>query len=287
MPQPAPGSAARLLRQGGPGRTALLLVLAIALAACSSPGGAAANGPATTTQAASPAASPAKLSVASTLDGHATLPLRIHWQAFPSAPAGDVSEIDFLIDGRLGWVEHNTPYFYGDNGNWLVTSFLTPGKHTFTVRVITANGHTATDTVKASVTTAPPPPATIAGMWTHTVTAAAQKKFASGNPGPTGRWRLRIDSTGWQLRDPTGGGSGVLIDVQYQTSGNVQLRPAIEYPPYPNNNNGGFCADVDPVWTWSYSVTDGGKTLKLRPVGHDPCGGRTAIFDGTWTRAGK
>ena len=53
------------------------------------------------------------LTVTSTLDGHTALPLRIHWQAFPSGPAADVSEVDFLIDGRLGWVEHNTPYFYG------------------------------------------------------------------------------------------------------------------------------------------------------------------------------
>ena len=157
----APGSAARLLCQGGPGRAALLLVLAMALAACSSPGGAAANGPATTSQAASPAASLAKLSVSSTLDGHSTLPLRIHWQAFPSAPAGDVSEVDFLIDGRLGWVEHNTPYFYGRDGNWLVTSFLAPGEHTFTVRAFTRDGRTATDTVKASACTAAPPPPAI------------------------------------------------------------------------------------------------------------------------------
>lgn len=91
----------------------------------------------------------------STLNGYSALPHLIHWQAFPSVAAVDVSEVDFLIDGRLGWVERNTPYFYGNDGNWLVTSFLTPGEHTFTVRVITANGQTATDTVQASVAPAP------------------------------------------------------------------------------------------------------------------------------------
>lgn len=39
--------------------------------------------------------------------------------------------MDFLIDGHQLWVEHNTPYFYGDDGNYLVTSFLKPGKHIF------------------------------------------------------------------------------------------------------------------------------------------------------------
>jgi len=215
----AEGYAPRTLRQAGAGRATLLLVLVVA--ACSSSPGAAGNEPATTGQTASIAASPGKLSVTSTLDRHTTLPVRIHWQAFPSAPASGVSEVDFLIDGRLGWVEHKTPYFYGDDGNWLVTSFLTPGEHSFTVRV----------------------------------------------------------------HDPTGG--GLLFDVGYGTARSLQMRPAIEYPPYPNSNNGGFCQDTDPLWAWTYSVGDNGKTLTLRPVGHDPCGDRIAILAGTWTRTAK
>lgn len=113
-----PGSVAWALRQARPGCAALLLILA--LAACSSTGATASSGPA------SSAASPAMLKVTSTLDGHTGLPHRIRWQAIPIVPAADVSEVDFLIDGRLGWAEHHRPYFYGDDGNWLVTSFLTP-----------------------------------------------------------------------------------------------------------------------------------------------------------------
>lgn len=127
-----------------------LLALAMLAAGCSS---ASAGG-----HAASAAGSSARLTVTSTLDRHTALPHRIHWQAFPTAPASDIAKVDFLIDGKLGWVEHVTPYFYGNDGNWLVASFLTPGEHTFTVRAITANGHTATDTVRASVTAAPAPP---------------------------------------------------------------------------------------------------------------------------------
>jgi hypothetical protein len=54
--------------------------------------------------------------VTSTLDGHTTLPHRIHWQAFPSGPSFDVSEVDYLIDGKQLWVEHNAPYYYRDDG---------------------------------------------------------------------------------------------------------------------------------------------------------------------------
>jgi hypothetical protein len=89
---------------------------------------------------------------------------------------------------------------------------------------------------------------------------------------------------GWQLRDP--GGGGLLFDVGYRPGGRLQMRPAIEYPPYPNGNSGGFCQDTDPLSAWTYSVGDRGGTLALRPAGHDPCGDRIAILAGTWNRAG-
>ena len=280
----AEGYAFRTLRQAGAGRATLLLVLIVA--ACSSPGGAADNESVTTSRAATPAASPAKLSVTSTLDRHTTLPIRIHWQAFPSASARDVSEVDFLIDGNLGWVERKTPYFYASDGNWLVTSFLTPGEHAFTVRVITTSGHTATDRVQASVTAPPAPPAAMRGVtWARQVTAADVRKATSDQPPPAGRWRLRISPAGWQLYDPPGG--GLLFDVGYGPAGSLQMRPTIQYPPYPNSNKGGFCRDTDPLWAWTYSVGDNGKTLTLRSVGHDPCGDRIAILAGTWTWTGK
>jgi hypothetical protein len=279
-----PGSAARSPWRAKPVSAAVLLVLA--LAACSSSAGAASSGPAAPAKAISSSASSPMLTVASTLDGHTTLPLRTHWQAFPSGPAADVSEVDFLIDGRLGWVEHNAPYLYGDDGNWLVTSFLSPGEHTFTVRVITTDGYTATDTVKTSVTTPPAPPPALSGItWERQVTLADVLKSTSGQPPPPGRWRLRINRMGWQLHDPTPGGSWGLFDVLYQPGGRLQMRPTIEYPPYPNSNNGGFCQDTDPLWAWAYSVGDG-NTLTLHPLGQDPCGDRIAILAGKWTRTG-
>ena len=225
--------------------------------------------------------SPAPPTVTSTLDGHTVLPHRIHWQAFSTVPAAHISRVDYLIDGRLSWVETRTPYFYGRDGNWLVTSFLTPGEHTFTVRVITTGGRTATKTVKASVTAPAAPPAVLAGTWTRVVTPADVNKATSSQPPPSGRWRLQISPTGWQLHDPEGGGQ--LFDVGYQPGGDMQMRPTIEYPPYPNSNSGGFCADTDPLWTWTYSTGGHGKTFTLRPAGHDPCGDRSAILAGTWT----
>lgn len=252
------------------------LVAAAALAAgCSS-------GHAATT---SPSTSQARLTVTSTLDGHTTLPPRIHWQAFSNAPPARISKVYFLIDGQLGWEETNAPYFYGRDGNWLVTSFLTPGEHTFTVRVITKDAQTATKTVKASVTAPAAPPAALARTWTRVVTPADLSKATSDEPPPSGRWRLQIGPTGWQLHDPEGGGQ--LFDVGLEPGGRAQMRPTIEYPPYGNSNSGGFCADTDPLWIWTYSTEGHAKTLTLRPVGHDPCGDRVAILAGTWTMTGS
>ena len=245
----------------------------VLLVACSS----------TSTPTSAPSSSsPSQLTVKSTLDGFTTLPERIHWEA---SAVGDVSEIDFLIDSRLGWVEKNAPFFYGDDGNWLVTSFLAPGVHTFTVQATGIAGEKATDTVTATVRPPTAPPAALAGTWTHVVTAADVTKATSGMPPPAGKWRVTISALGWTMRDPENGGG--VFDVEYPSPRRLQMRPTIETPPFPNATNGGFCENTDPLFEWTYSITNDGKTLVLHSAGEDPCGDRVAILEGTWTRVGK
>jgi hypothetical protein len=263
---------------------ALAAVLISLVAGCSS-GGSSHTASTASAKAVESHPSGPRLVVRSTLDRHTALPLRIHWAATPSAPPDQVSEVDFLIDGKLGWVEHTPPYYYGDDGNWLVTSFLTPGEHTFTVRAITVQGKTVTDTVKASISAPPAPPPTLRGTWKRLVTATDVTKASSNQPPPTGRWKLRIVPNGWQLRDPTPGASWGLFDVKYLPRKKLQMRPTIEHPPYPNSNNGGFCEATDPLSTWTYSIGAGGGTLAVHALGRDPCGDRTAILNGTWTRS--
>jgi len=195
-----------------------LLALAMLAAGCSS---ASAGG-----HPASPAVSSARLTVTSTLDGHTALPQRIHWQAFPRPSAG-VTEVDYLIDGKQLWVERHTPYFYGSDGNYLVTTFLTPRAHAFTVRAVYTNGHTATDTVTATVTAAPPQPTALAGTWKGFVKQGPAGSCTS-NSGqtipcpPGGDWRLVISPIGWQVYDMSGGGG--LYDVVYLSPGLAEIR---------------------------------------------------------------
>ena len=271
QPRPRCGTA-RMLRQARLWLAALLAVLA--LAACSTAGAAAPNGPAT--------ASTAKLTVTSTLDGHTALPHRIHWQAFPSGPSFAVSEVDYLIDGKQVWVEHIAPYFYGDDGNYLVTSFLTPGKHVFTVRAIDVGGHVATDTVTATVPRAPSPPAALAGPWKALQSAGGGVGYAS----------LVISSVGWyEGQFPVTRSNGNLEDVAYLYPGLVEIRTGmatghdmVAGAPSDNDLNG-WCNNA-PGAPARYRWTVTGTHLRFTFAGGHPCPGFTGFLTASWTRAG-
>jgi hypothetical protein len=216
---------------------------------------------------------PRRFTVTSTLDGKTVLPLRIHWIARPQHIAlAKITKVDYLIDGRRAWTEHHPPYYYGDNGNWLVTAFLDPGLHTFTVRAVTKSGLTATDSVKARVMAAPAPPAKLAGAWTRMVTKDDLKK---GPPGPPpGRWTITVSSVGWAV------GPGDNFDVRYLANGNVVMGPEVVTP---TRQSGAFCG-VDPLHEWKVALSADDKSMTLDPVGHDNCGDRVAIMQGTWSR---
>ena len=274
MAKPRPrGATARMLRQASLWHAALLVVLG--LAACSAAGGAGSNGQAT--------ASAAKLTVTSTLDGHTVLPHRIHWQAFPGGPSFDVSEVDYLIDGKQVWVEHNTPYFYGSDGNYLVTSFLTPGKHVFAVRAINVSGHVATDTVTATVPQAPSPPAALAGTW---------KAWLPAGGAPVGYASLVISSVGWyEGQFPVMHSNGNLEDVAYLSPGLVEIRTGmatghdmVAGAPSDNDLNGWCNNDPGSPARYKWSVT--GTHLRLTFAGGHPCPGFTKFLTAAWTRAG-
>jgi hypothetical protein len=219
---------------------------------------------------------PKRFTVTSTLGGKHVLPQRIRWIAHPHIASTQVAQVDYFIDGHRAWTEHDAPYFYGGNdgrrSNWLVTSFLKPGMHRFAVRVVTLTGRKATDTVKARVVAASAPPAKLAGTWTRIVTADDLKK---GPPGPPpGRWTITITSVGWAA------GPGDTFDVRYLANGNVVMGPEIVTP---KQQTGAFCG-VDPLHTWTVTLSTDDQSMKLDPVGHDNCGDRVAIMQGTWTR---
>ena len=221
------------------------------------------------------AASGERFKVASSLDGKNVLPVRIHWRARPHIASSKVASVEFLIDRHLIWTEHRAAYFYGGNDGRittrLITSFLKPGLHRFTVRADLSDGRTATDIVKARVVQAPPPPAQLVGTWTHNCWAAACDH---------GVVTLSIAGLGWGFEPQPP--QGDRWDARYLFGDKVVFGP--EVITSRRSPQEAFCG-IDPPFTYTYTLNPDGKHFDLEPDGTDPCSGRAPIA-GTWTRAG-
>lgn len=245
----------------------------------------------------------AKLRVTSTLDGKTVLPRRITWiVSTPGTPRSALKSgaVSFIVDGKIRGFTEAPPYTFPDHGGYLVTTWLTPGEHTFTSRVRAKDGEVVDDTVKARVLPAQGPPAALAGTWERTVTdvSGMPKPGSSGNPTdtitPAGTWKLVFDKRWIQSRFPgtfdpkTAGktGDGLIIDNDwtpgaktFQALGGVQDKVLQDS----DAEGGWWCLVGGPVATYSWSVS--GDTLTLTPSGGaDACTVRGFIWAGDWTR---
>jgi hypothetical protein len=243
--------------------------------------------------------------VTSTLDGKSVLPHRIRWIASPRLPLTRVKEVDFLIDGgKPRWVEHNPPYTFSDDegglhGGYLVTSWLTPGKHRFTVRAITTDRRTSSDTVVARVLPAPEPPAGLGGTWRRTIpdTSGAPAPGSKGNPSdtftPPGTYTMVIEKRWIQVRFPgafhrpqsDNTGEGWILDSDYSAGPNSlsALGPVIFDTSHEQAETGWWCLEDGPEGDYLWSTS--GDTLTLKPkAGADTCGVRGFIWAGDWKR---
>jgi hypothetical protein len=187
--------------------------------------------------------------VASTLDGKTVLPHRIVWRGVPKLPAPQISKLEFLIDRKVRWIEENPPYTYGDDSNWLVTSWLSPGRHTFTVRAKAKDGRTALRTTVARVLPAPPPPADLGGSWKR------------------GTWVLTIDKAGRKILEPLGATN--FIDVAYFSGGRLQARGGIFTTLNSRVGGNGWCPDLNAPVNYRWAVS--ADTLTLTHFGIDRC----------------
>jgi hypothetical protein len=240
--------------------------------------------------------------VASTLDGKTVLPRHIRWHALPTLPARKIRKVDFLIDGKLRWVEHGAPYSYSDDSGYLVTSWLTPGRHAFIVRAVAGDGRKATDKVRARVLPAPEVPAALAGTWKRTIRKPVPPDpGASGSlPNPAGSYTItfarpwirdRYPGTFKPITSPRQLCKGCILDDDYVPSpttfkvwGAVTTSPMVD--PSPNPIGGWWCNPDGPSATYTWSVH--ADTLTLAPVGgKDRCGQRGRTWTGTWTRVNR
>jgi hypothetical protein len=245
--------------------------------------------------------------VTSTLDGKTVLPHRIRWLAVPRLPAAQVKKVDFVIDGgKPRWIERKPPYTFGDDENgehkgYLVTSWLTPGRHRFTVRVLAFDGRKSEDIVVARVLPAREPPPALAGTWQRSIpdTSGAPKAGTPGNPTdtltPPGTYRMVIDKRWIQVRFPgtyhwpqsDDTGEGWILDSDYSAGpDSVRVFGAVTFDTHHNQAElGWWCWPDGPPADYLWSTS--GDTLTLRPKqGADPCGVRGFIWAGEWKRVG-
>jgi hypothetical protein len=216
--------------------------------------------------------------VSSSLAGKKVLAHRAHWVANPSLPEARISEVDFLIDGTLHWIEHHRPYIYGglDGDNYLVTSWLKPGMHRFVVRAVGTDGRKVTATSVARVLPAQPAPAGLdSTRWTR------QYSKSETGEAPAGLWILTIDRTGWRITDPAGGGNW--IDVAYRSPGHLETRGGIWTRPHNTHEGNGWCEDTNEPVRFDWAVV--GDSLTVTLAGPNRCNGLGEFLSKTWTRA--
>jgi hypothetical protein len=283
-------------------RTRVLALVGAVLAAASGVAGCGGDGHSISAQKGT---SPPPFRVTSTLDGRSVLPHRIRWLAFPKLKGAEVTSVAFQIDGgKPRWVEQDPPYTFGDDEDgahqgYLVTSWLAPGEHRFTVRAIASDGRKATDTVVARVAPAPQPPGDLGGVWRRRVsdTSGAPEPGSPGNPTetltPRGTYELVIDRRWMQVRFPgryrvpqsDATGEGWILDSDYSASASsLRVVGAVTFDTHHGQAElGWWCWPDGPPARYRWSTN--GHTLTLTPEGTDPCAVRSFIWAGDWTRA--
>jgi hypothetical protein len=218
----------------------------------------------------------ADFAISSTLSNRQVLPHRIHWLGKPSLPPSRIREVAFLIDGRRSWVEHHAPYSYAFDGNYLVTSWMRPGLHTFTVVAVATNGRRATISSQARTLAPKPPPAALAGSWHRRVSVAE-----AGSAGRAGIWTLAVNSVGWRFLYPSRR-QGALVDVAYLSPSAIEARGGIATRDHDPRENNPWCDEPFEPVRYRWRVT--GDRLKLTLAGKGRCGGEAQVWAGDWIR---
>jgi len=251
----------------------------IALAGCSSGSSHAAAAKSTAPSASAAVA----LAVTSSIPDGARLAAALPWSARVS-PDTDVASVDFVIDGKVQWSEHNAPYFFNDDNNLLPPWLLGAGAHTLQVRATSTSGATASATSHITVTAAPTVPSALLATFARTLTKGDLDKTSTlsgydpNNQPPPGRWTIRFRSDYLiALGDPSNP-AGENETFQADAAGNLTLAGPANWLT-PPDLRGGLC---DPAPTDHYQWAVKGNVLTI--TGGTNCPNRKALFDGTWIR---
>ena len=239
---------------------------------------------------------PQPFRLSSSLDGKSVLPHRIHWTASIGLTPAQLGSFAFQIDGKTRWIGNKLPAVYADGNGYLVTSWLRPGRHTFTIRAYARDGRIAADTVTARTLPAPIPPAALTGTWRRTVDPSAGPQLTPGHRAPAGNYTITFERR-W-IQDRLAGqfdrrrsgntGEGMVIDSDWtpnQHTFHVQ-GDVVSFAPtaHVNQETGNsWCFPGGPGADYRWSISN--RQLTLAPDGgDDPCAIRGFIWTGIWER---
>jgi hypothetical protein len=252
-------------------RFAGLLTLGVLLAGC---GAATTTAPSsaqptvTATSAPTAASTPGSLlTVTSSIADGTSLATPMTWVATVAGQlTAPVDRVEFLIDGRLAWTEHNPPYFFNDDGNMLIPSVLDPGSHHLVIDVYTAAGPVATAT--ATVTTSRPVvPASLAG------------KTFSHQPEGGPAWRYTFGADGVIRFDDASGSGGTEAFIA-TPDGELTLYGPANWI-VAEDRRGSFCDGPEGITTMKWHMS--GQDLTLSPMGlADRCPDRATNLTGAY-----
>jgi hypothetical protein len=224
--------------------------------------------------AAQPAAKPAATVTSSIADG-AKLSAPVEWQASVKPAKGQiVQSVDFSVDGKTEWTEHNAPYFFNDDKDLFYPWLLGGGTHVLGLKVTLASGSTVVSTAHVT-TTARVVPADLLGTWTHTVLPSDLS--GPKDQTPDGIWSIKIGANGLiSMADFNGQPQ---VEAFTATSSTLTMAGTVNWL-VPDDNQGGFC---EPEGLAAYTWTRTGGELTLTSS-TDKCTPRHEVFHGTWTR---
>lgn len=233
--------------------------------------------------------------IRSSLDGKTVLPQRIRWIAYPSGSV-NFPGVEFLIDGKVVYANRLAPYAFGSdakdeatgkvNTGYLVTTWLAPGSHRFTVRAKGSGayrGLSAERTVVARVRPAPAPPAGLTGTWERELTAPVppdRNVLFRGLTAPPGTYRIAIGRGYVRMSGPD---PRPHTKVDYVAGPRVITFRGPVWTGDPDED--AICEPWGPEAGYSWTVD--GDTLTLAPARPaDTCKQRAALTTGEWTRVG-
>lgn len=234
---------------------------------------------------------PTPPTVSMTIADHSPLTRAVPWQVMAKAAGDDfVSEVDYLVDGKTMWVEHNAPYFFDDDHQVLAPWLLGEGTHVLTAHVVTVDGATADVTAHVGVRMNVAADKQIAGTYHRLVTRADQRrteayrvpsKGAFGEESPTGRWTLHVKANGEIVGvDPTGNEKNPFVEPFTLTGSSMTLYgPAVWRQPNPDEPNL-FC-EPEKAGHYTWSLDGSSLTITAKDK---VCADRDIVFVGTWTR---